>query len=232
MENNKFAEGIRTVVVDGEIWFIARDAALALGFKSPYYAINHYVDEKDVRFYRVETSGGKQPFKIINKSALESLVHNSNALNGAYEGPRKPSYIIDDSIERALMWIEEEKERRRLAARVAELTGNVSDEESDMHSNCMVTTTFIANEYGMSPQKFNKLLCDLNVQYKRKAENRWHLYSDYDRHGYMQFNARNRATYWTPDGRKFLYKLLKDKGILPLSEKQKENREQLRFDSR
>lgn len=185
MENNKFTEGIRTVAVDGETWFIAADAAKALGYKSPYYAINHCVDEKDVRFCRVETSGGKQMFKIINKSALGSLAHNSNVLNGAYEGPCKPSYIIDDSIERAQMWIEEEKERRRLAARVAELT-----------------------------------------------ENRWHLYSNYDGHGYMQFDTRNRATYWTPDGRKFLYKLLKDKGILPVSEKQKENREQLRFDSR
>ncbi len=82
----------------------------------------------------------------------------------------------------------------------------------------LMSTTVIAQDYGMTVQAFNKLLCDLHIQYKLNGV--WVLYKDYKNRGYTGTKryTNSERTYWTPLGRKFLYRKLKQEGYLPLIE--------------
>ena len=95
----------------------------------------------------------------------------------------------------------------------------------------LIKVTSIAKDYGMSAQEFNKLLCELKIQYKIGSQ--WFLYSKYQRKGYAHSETINYKhkdgrddvsiiTKWTQKGRLFLYEFLKGKGILPTIEKDME----------
>lgn len=45
-ENAEFGK-IRTVVLDGEPWFVGKDVAAALGYSNASKALNDHVDEED-----------------------------------------------------------------------------------------------------------------------------------------------------------------------------------------
>lgn len=83
----------------------------------------------------------------------------------------------------------------------------------------------IAQEYGMSAIKFNKLLHRLGIQYKQGGQ--WLLYAKHTGKGYTEtrvnliphndgFTHQHPETLWTAKGRAFLYKKLKDVGCVPL----------------
>ena len=96
----------------------------------------------------------------------------------------------------------------------------------------LLATTTIAKDYGMSAKGFNKLLHELGVQYNQSGI--WFLYQKYAVYGYTQTKTnpfpRTDGTmdykphmYWTQKGRLFLYGFLKEKGILPIIEKEQFN---------
>ena len=85
----------------------------------------------------------------------------------------------------------------------------------------------IAQDYGMTANKLNKLLYEFGVQHKVNGQ--WILYKRHMGKGYIDSytfdyqdksgNTRaNVTTTWTQKGRLFLYELLKDNGYLPLIE--------------
>lgn len=83
MENNliafanpEFGE-IRTVVIDGDPWFVGKDIADALGYSNPRKAIGDHVDEEDKGVTECDTLGGVQELTIINESGLYSLIMTS-----------------------------------------------------------------------------------------------------------------------------------------------------------
>lgn len=92
-----------------------------------------------------------------------------------------------------------------------------------LNSPGLMAVSEIANDYGMTANKFNKKLSELGIQYN--ANGVWTLLSKYDNQGYTRVKpvsggngkAKNR-TYWTHKGRIFLYKILKENGILPKAE--------------
>lgn len=45
-DSPEFGE-VRTVMIDGEPWFVGNDCAKALGFKDPYSGVRKNVDEED-----------------------------------------------------------------------------------------------------------------------------------------------------------------------------------------
>ncbi|MGU7966415.1 phage antirepressor [Streptococcus suis] len=96
-----------------------------------------------------------------------------------------------------------------------------------IESKGAVRVTQIAADYGMSANRFNKLLHELGVQHKVNGQ--WILYKKYMGKGYtdsttfdyLDKNGQARAnmtTTWTQKGRLFLYELLKNNDILPLIE--------------
>lgn len=74
--NPDFGE-IRAMEIDGEPWFVGKDAAEALGYEKARNAIANYVDEDDALKQGVLTNGGMQEMTIINESGLYSLIFSS-----------------------------------------------------------------------------------------------------------------------------------------------------------
>ena len=68
---------IRTIVKDGEPWFVGKDVAAALGYEKPTDAVRKHVDVEDRGISKMETPSGAQETTIINESGLYSLVLSS-----------------------------------------------------------------------------------------------------------------------------------------------------------
>lgn len=75
-ENEKFGQ-VRTVMLDGEPWFVGKDVAEALGYESPRSAVSKKVEEDDRGVAEMETPSGRQDMTIINESGLYSLIFGS-----------------------------------------------------------------------------------------------------------------------------------------------------------
>ena len=68
---------IRTMVIDGEPWFVGKDVAEALGYERPTDTVRKRVDDEDRGISKMETPSGKQEMTIINESGLYTLVLGS-----------------------------------------------------------------------------------------------------------------------------------------------------------
>lgn len=86
-----------------------------------------------------------------------------------------------------------------------------------------LTVKQIAQNYGMTSQKFNSILEEMGIQYK--VNKQWILYRKYQGKGYVvgvPFDIGNgktkERTYWTRKGQAFLYKKLKEAGREPINE--------------
>lgn len=76
--NNPDFGDVRTVMIDGEPWFVGRDVAKALGYVKPENAIRNNVDKDDTLTEGVADSlGRRQDTLIVNESGLYSLIFGS-----------------------------------------------------------------------------------------------------------------------------------------------------------
>ena len=131
----------------------------------------------------------------------------------------------EDILSRALQIANARIEERN--KQIKELKPKAEYTEMVLQSNNTFTIRQIADDYGMSAQEFNKLLNKLEIQYKQSGQ--WLLYKPYKDKGYACSETtiiskgvgRVRTTMhtkWTQKGRKFIYDLLKCKGIVPTME--------------
>lgn len=75
---NSFEYGtIRTLQINNEPWFVAKDITDRLGFANGRKAVIDHVDEEDKGVTKCDTPGGSQNLTIINESGLYSLVLSS-----------------------------------------------------------------------------------------------------------------------------------------------------------
>lgn len=75
--NPEFGE-IRTVVIDGEPWFVGNDIANSLGYTRGRNAMSSHVDEGDALKWGIPDSNNHiQQMTIINESGLYSLIFGS-----------------------------------------------------------------------------------------------------------------------------------------------------------
>ena len=76
--NDKFGE-VRTTTIDGEIWFVGKDVAKALGYAKPENAIAAHVDREDKTTTLIQGTGSNYKSKttLINESGLYSLTFSS-----------------------------------------------------------------------------------------------------------------------------------------------------------
>ncbi len=72
---------IRTVEIDGEPWFVAKDVANVLGYTNPRKAIVDHIDDEDKGVTKRDTPGGTQEMTIINESGVLCLVLSSKLPN-------------------------------------------------------------------------------------------------------------------------------------------------------
>lgn len=75
--NNADFGDVRTVEKDGNIWFVGKDVAEALGYVRTADAVKAHIDADDKGVCVLPTPGGRQETTIINESGLYSLVLSS-----------------------------------------------------------------------------------------------------------------------------------------------------------
>ena len=251
---------VRTVTVEGEPYFVAKDVTEILGYANASKAIADHVDVEDKLNNESLSSLGQRGGWLINESGLYSLILSSKLPDakkfkrwitsevlpsirktGSYSIKNLDSYMIEDPIARAERWVEEYKEKQRLQITVAEQEEQIKKQEEHiaelkpkvtyceeiLQCKNAIPITLIAKDYGMSAQKMNNILSELNIQYK--CAGTWVLKQDYADCGYTKsmtytYNTKygksaNITTCWTQEGRMFLYRKLKDAGVLPLIER-------------
>ncbi|MEK4921991.1 phage antirepressor KilAC domain-containing protein [Cytobacillus sp. FSL R5-0569] len=145
---------------------------------------------------------------------------------------KQPFNLPSTYKEALLMLIEKEEEREQLhtenlmlGQRVAEYEPKITYLDQILSSTDSVTITQIAADYGMSAQKFNKILHESGIQYKINGQ--WILYTKYKSEGYTKSKTTDvlrsdgttkvvMNTQWTQKGRLFIYNVLKAKEIYPM----------------
>ncbi|HBH95721.1 MAG TPA: BRO family protein [Ruminococcaceae bacterium] len=247
-KHDEFGE-VRTLVMDGEPWFVGKDVAEILGYSNTRKAISDRVDDKDKKDgVTIRDSIGREQKPIfINESGLYSLVLSSKLPKarefkhwvtskilpslrkyGAYFTPEalyqslcKPENLIE--ILHALA--DEQKRNTDLSVENARLSVKARYYDEILNSKNNVPVTQIAKDYGMSAIAFNKMLHEYGIQYP--IRNSWVLYAEYANNGYTQSKtykyAENKAsmhTCWTQKGRLFLYEFLRERGVLPMCERE------------
>lgn len=112
----KFNEkDIRTVVVNGEPYFVGKDVATVLGYKDTVNALKTHIDEEDKMGWQITTpSRGMQEMTVINESGVYSLIFGSklpNAKNFKHWVTtevlptirKHGAYMTEEVLEKALM---------------------------------------------------------------------------------------------------------------------------------
>lgn len=195
---------VRTLVINGNPYFVGKDVATILGYKNTKDALLKHVDDEDKLGSQIATSGQNREMKVINESGLYSLILSSKLpsakkfkrwvtsevlpairKHGAFMTNEKIEEVLlnPDTIIKLATELKTERERRSIAEqRVNELTPKASYYDLVLSNESLVTITQIAKDYGMSGQAMNHKLHDLGVIYKQG--NTWLLYSKYQRTGW------------------------------------------------
>lgn len=108
---------------------------------------------------------------------------------------------------------------------IGELRPKATYYDTILNSPSLISTTVIAKDYGRTAASLNELLHNLKIQYKKGGT--WFLYQKYAQQGYTNSTTfvtkkgnTNVTMKWTQKGRLFLYEKLKENGILPLIERE------------
>lgn len=138
------------------------------------------------------------------------------------------SYMIEDPVKRAELWIEEQKERQHLLEQnsiqqqqIGELKPKADYVDEILKSTGTMTITQIAADYGLSAQKLNKLLHQARMQ--RRVGKQWVLYTDQMNKGYTKSHTieivrsdgrpdTQPQTRWTQKGRLKIHEIMTNLG--------------------
>lgn len=246
---------VRAIAIDGEPWFVGKDVAEALGYSRARDAIKAHVDEDDKRGRRITAPlGGKQNTTIINESGLYSLILSSK-LDSAKKFKKWVTSEVLPSIRKngGYIYGQENMSEDELLSRALILANSrilsleskntqLEEEKQDVTflselfvgSKDRWLTTEIANYYGMSAVKFNKLLFMIGLQ--DKVDGVWEVNEEYKKDGlkFMVTTSKNmyenkkivsvaKFNAWTKDGVKLIYNELKEHGVLPVIEQTEED---------
>jgi prophage antirepressor-like protein len=245
--HEKFGE-IGVIFEDGNPLFPATECAKILGYKKPNDAISRhcrysvfhgvphpqnanktikkiFIPEGDL--YRL-IMRSKLPEAVEFESWVCDQILPSLRKHGAYFTPEAlykslcgPKNLIE--ILNALA--DEQKRNTDLSVENARLSVKARYYDEILNSTNNVPVTQIAKDYGMSAIAFNKMLHEYGIQFP--IRNSWVLYAEYANMGYTQSKtykyAENKATMhttWTQKGRFFLYEFLRERGVLPMCERE------------
>lgn len=241
---------VRAIAIDGEPWFVGKDVAEALGYKNQRDAIKKQVEVEDKR-PNVAIYDGRQNRKmtIINESGMYSLILSST-LPSAKKFKKWITSEVLPSIRKngGYIYGQENMSEDELLSRALILANSkilslesknekLEEEKQDVTflselfvgSKDRWLTTEIANYYGMSAVKFNKLLFMIGLQ--DKIDGVWEVNEEYKKDGlkFMITTSKNmyenkkivsvaKFNAWTKDGVKLIYNELKEHGVLPVIE--------------
>ena len=227
--NNEEFGQVRTLVINGEPWFVGKDVAEILGYSNTRKALADHVDEEDKEVTKCDTLGGVQDLTVINESGLYSLILSSKMPNAkkfkswvtseVLPSIRKHGiYATDNVIDNILN--NPDFGIQLLTKLKEERTARVEAERRNailMHVNKTYTVTEIAKELGLkSAIQLNKILAKKKIQYQ--VNGTWVMYSKYSNLGYEEIKQEvldsGRVIYHrriTQMGREFILQLFADK---------------------
>ena len=227
--NNEEFGQVRTLVIDGEAWFVGKDVAEILGYSNTRKALADHVDEEDKGVTKCDTLGGVQDLTVINESGLYGLILSSKMPNAkkfkhwvtseVLPAIRKHGiYATDNVIDNILN--NPDFGIQLLTKLKEERTARVEAERRNailMHVNKTYTVTEIAKELGLkSAIQLNKILAEKKIQYQ--VNGTWVMYSKYSNLGYEEIKQEvldsGRVIYHrriTQLGREFILQLFADK---------------------
>ena len=211
---------IRTMTQEnGEIMFVGKDVATALGYSKPENAIATHVDSEDKTTTLIQGTGLNYKSKavIINESGLYALVLSSK-LPQAKAFKRWVTSEVLPQIRMTGGYIPtKDSEGRALSAleivKLGEMiTGATLKAFNDRNTDCL-TATEVAKLWGMEVRDFNHLLCKMDIQYRLNGVYR--LTEELENEGlaeermflsYSLNGMPKTRTYlvWTPKGVNFL----------------------------
>ena len=241
---------LRAIAIDGEPWFVGKDVAEALGYSNTRKAIRDHLDDDEKMEERIVTpSRGKQKMTLINESGLYSLILSSK-LDSAKKFKKWVTNEVLPSIRKngGYIYGQENMSEDELLSRALILANSkilsleskneqLEEEKQDVTflselfvgSKDRWLTTEIANYYGMSAVKFNKLLFMIGLQ--DKVDGVWEINEEYKKDGlkFMVTTSKNmyenkkivsvaKFNAWTKDGIKLIYNELKEHGVLQVIE--------------
>lgn len=232
---------VRTLIIDGEPYFVGKDVGSILGYARTADAIKAHVDDDDKLTRQFTDSGQKRSMTVINESGLYSLILSSKLpqarefkhwvtgevlpairKSGTYTiRSQNAQFRIPQTFAEALQLAADQ------AKKIEEQQPKVDYFDSQMRNPGLMTITEIAKDFGQTPYQLNKTLNKLGIQYKQGK--RWVLYKEYANKGYAQYEPfafKNKSgegdfknnLKWTQRGRKFIYDELAHIGVRPVVE--------------
>lgn len=212
--NQEFGE-IRTLNIDNEPWFVAKDISDFLNY-SDASAMTRHLDEDEKANCQIDSMSKSQI--IINESGLYSAILRSKRPEAKKFKKWVTSEVLpsirqtggyihhdeemsdEEIMARALQVAQRtiEKKNNKIKALEKETLNLVDVIESqkpkleylDKILSCddALLMTSIAFDYGLSAQALNKILCEERVQ--RNVRGQWILYSDYLGKGYTKTETK------------------------------------------
>lgn len=233
---------VRSLLLNNEPWFVGKDVAEVLGYERADNAIRNHIDKEDKLMHQISASGQNRNMTIINESGLYSLILSSK-LPSAKKFKRWVTSEVLPALRKTGQYQVKELSGSELMAKalieaqsVLAAKDKVIEEMKpkasyyDVILNCkgLLATSVIAKDYGWSAIRLNEYLHKKGIQFKQGKT--WLLYQKYATEGYASTkthehlgndgtNHANVHTYWTQKGRRFIYDLLKNDGIVPLIER-------------
>ena len=218
-KNELFGEIRTTTAENGEVLFVGKDVATALGYSKSRNALAAHVDEEDKTTALIQGPGSNYKSKavLINESGLYSLILSSK-LPTAKAFKRWVTAEVLPQIRRTGGYIPtHDAEGRQLSneevLRLAEqIVGRTLRLLNAPNEDCL-TATEVARTWGMDVTSFNNLLKTMGIQYRKGGS--WHLTKSLEglrlaeeRHFvyYSLMGERKHREYlvWTPEGVRYL----------------------------
>ncbi len=235
---------LEVLMIEGKPYFPATVCAEILGYATPRHAITRHCKGGMKR--AVLTNGGEQEVTFIPEGDLYRLIIRSKlpsaerfekfVFDEVLPSIRKHgAYVTDETLEKILespffasrLFNEISEERAKntaLMEHIETLAPKARLFDLILQSTNSIPVSLIAKDYGMSAVTFNRLLCEMHIQYKMGET--WLLHQPYADKGYTKsrtyYANENTAvvhTYWTMRGRLFIFDKLASCGIFPVPEK-------------
>ena len=176
---------VRTVELNGEPWFVLKDVCAVLGISHITDTAKRMDEDEVGQTEVIDSVGRKQSTYVINESGLYNVIMRSDKpeakpfrkwvtsevlpsirKHGAYMTPQKieEARLNPDTIISLAQQLKEEK------AKTAKLAPAAEYAQDFLLASGGRLVSSIAKDYGMSAQRFNRLLNALDIQYRKGGQ--------------------------------------------------------------
>jgi len=238
--NNKEFGDLKTVMIDGEPWFIGVEVAKVLGYAVPKTTVPKKVDEEDRQVTQIWYSGQKRDVIVINESGLYSLIFSSKLdkakdfkhwvtsevlssirKNGGYIANQEnltPEQIVANALVVANNIIQEQNEK------IKEMQPKSDYFDGLVDTKLLTTFRDCAKEFNMKPKAFNNWFREHGYIYNDR-HNIIKPYQQYVKSGLFQmkdfkspYGYSNVQTYITVKGKETFRLLMQMPNEMLMSE--------------